>query len=89
MSLSSGYLEELSVRYKQQIEDLQQTVRQLNEGRSALELSDADQKSQFQAVVQKLDALASQVSKIDTEVHTIKVWVTNIQIFLSRRQNKF
>jgi hypothetical protein len=35
VSLSSGYLEELSVQYKKQIEDLQLSVRQASEALNA------------------------------------------------------
>ena len=76
--MSSGYLEELSVRYKQQIEDLQQAVRQLNEGRVALETADGEQKKEFRDVMQKLDALSAFVTKIDTEVYTMKIWVRTL-----------
>lgn len=75
MTLSSGYLEQLSILYKKQIEDLQLSVRQAND---ALAAASSERKSSVAEVAllkAELGAVTSQVAEITSQLQTISAWV--------------
>ncbi len=75
MALSSGYLEELSVRYKKQIEDLQMSVRQANV--ALMEAADDRQQNRRDTAVlrEKLDNISTIVEEVTSQLETISAWV--------------
>ncbi|KAL1123783.1 hypothetical protein AAG570_001556 [Ranatra chinensis] len=67
MSLSSQYLEELSRRYKKQVEELQRTLANMVEDRRLSAERESIQIAQLNALTQRVDTLTNRVSELITE----------------------
>ena len=75
VTLSSGYLEELSVRYKKQIEDLQLSTRQRNEALTLLTEARKKDSKEIDQLKEDLRKLTSTVTNINTTMETAAIWV--------------
>lgn len=81
VTLSSGYLEELSVRYKKQIEDLQLSARQTNEALTLLTEARNKDRQEIDQLKEDLRKLTSTVTNINTTMETAAIWVSEIVCF--------
>ena len=80
VSIAGGYLEELSVQYKKQIEDLERKVRQSGE---ALTVSSKirDQDRERQKILQdQIGQLKIVVEEVSTRMETMSTWVSKTYI---------
>ena len=71
MTLSSGYLEELSIRYKKQIEDLQLSVRQSGEALSAANKVRQQEQTHVQNLNQQLENLSNTVERMSIKIQSV------------------
>ena len=76
VSLSSGYLEELSVQYKKQIEDLQLAVRQSGEALSAASKAREYDRNQGIDLKEEIGQLKVVVEEVSTRMETMSTWVS-------------
>ena len=76
VSLSSGYLEELSVQYKKQIEDLQLAVRQSGEALSAASKAREYDRNQVKDLKEEIGQLKVVVEEVSTRMETMSTWVS-------------
>eukprot|EP00095_Tigriopus_kingsejongensis_P006248 maker-scaffold1159_size58420-snap-gene-0.17 protein:Tk06248 transcript:maker-scaffold1159_size58420-snap-gene-0.17-mRNA-1 annotation:"protein osteopotentia" len=74
VTLSSGYLEELSVRYKKQIEDLQIAVRQSSDALAIANAASATDRAQLHALQASVRELTITLENITTQMETIGIW---------------
>ena len=81
VSLSSGYLEELSVKYKKQIEDLQLAVRQSGEALAAASKAREYDKNQVKDLKEEIGQLKVVVEEVSTRMETMSTWVSFITKF--------
>ena len=78
VSLSSGYLEELSVQYKKQIEDLQMSMRQATEALTvAAKVREKDQLA-VQSLQNEMANLSSVVVHLTLQIETLRTWVSSL-----------
>ena len=77
VTLSSGYLEELSVRYKKQIEDLQLSVRQTSESLASLTADRDEDRKEIKALRENITSLSGTVTSLTTQLETAGIWVSN------------
>ena len=75
VSLSGGYLEELSVRYKKQIEDLQLAVRQSGEALAASSKARENDRHQVNELKEEIGQLKLVVEEVSTRMETMSTWV--------------
>ena len=73
MTLSSGYLEELSVRYKKQIDELQLSVRQSLESVGAANKARQQDRAEMVALNQQMADLASTVEKMSGKIQSVSL----------------
>ena len=75
MSLSSGYLEELSVQYKKQIEDLQMSMRQASE--SLTQSAKSRERDQFamKHLQNEVANLSAVVANLTLQMDSLRTWV--------------
>ena len=78
VSLSGGYLEELSVRYKKQIEDLQLAVRQSGEALAAASKAREHDRHQVKDLKEEIGQLKLLVEEVSTRMETMSTWVSFI-----------
>ena len=71
MTLSSGYLEELSIRYKKQIEDLQLSVRQSGEALAAANKVRQQERTHVQNLNQQLENLSNTVERMSIKIQSV------------------
>ena len=76
MTLSSGYLEELSVLYKKQIEDLQQSNRQTTEDVGAVHEARSEDRKAIDAIAAKVEQLTEMARSLNTQQETMVTWVS-------------
>ena len=79
--MSSGYLEELSVKYKKQIEDLQLAVRQSGEALAAASKAREYDKNQVKDLKEEIGQLKVVVEEVSTRMETMSAWVSFITKF--------
>lgn len=75
VSLSGGYLEELSVQYKKQIEDLQLAVRQSGEALAAASRARENDRGQVKDLQDQIGQLKLVVEEVSTRMETMSTWV--------------
>ena len=85
MTLSSGYLEELSIRYKKQIDELQLSVRQSVESLGAANKARQQDKAHMQTLALQLAELASNVDKMAGKIQSVSL--VRFQVYLSLEKN--
>jgi len=73
VTLSSGYLEELSVRYKKQIDELQLSVRQSVESLGAANKARQQDRAHMQTLTLQLADLASNVDKMAGKIQSVSL----------------
>lgn len=73
--MSSGYLEELSVLYKKQIEDLQQSNRQTTEDIRSVETGSREDKKAMDSILDRVEQLAERTRELNTQQETMITWV--------------
>ncbi len=78
VSLSSGYLEELSVKYKKQIEDLQLAVRQSGEALAAASKTRELERAEVKDLHDQIGQLKIVVEEVSSRMETMSTWVTLI-----------
>ena len=83
VTLSSGYLEELSVLYKKQIEDLQQSNRQTTEDVGAVDEARREDRKVLDAISDKVEQLTEMARALNTQQETMITWVSNHAIHCS------
>ena len=76
VTLSSGYLEELSVLYKKQIEDLQQSNRQTTEDVGTVDEARKEDRKVLGAIADKVEQLTEMVRALNTQQETMITWVS-------------
>ncbi len=76
MTLSTGYLEELSVRYRKQIEDLQLSSRQAHEALATAEKEREETKRRTEHLDKEVAALKESLAEISSQLETIGAWVS-------------
>lgn len=76
VSLSSGYLEELSVQYKKQIDDLQLAVRQSGEALAAASKAREYDRNQVKDLKEEIGQLKVVVEEVSTRMETMSTWVS-------------
>ena len=76
VTLSSGYLEELSVLYKKQIEDLQQSNRQTTEDVGAVHEARSEDRKAIDAIAAKVEQLTEMARSLNTQQETMVTWVS-------------
>lgn len=74
VSLSGGYLEELSVQYKKQIEDLQLAVRQSGEALAAASKAREHDQHQVKDLKEEVSQLKVVVEEVSTRMETMSTW---------------
>jgi len=74
VSLSGGYLEELSVQYKKQIEDLQLAVRQSGEALAAASKAREIDRHQVKDLKEEVSQLKVVVEEVSTRMETMSTW---------------
>ena len=79
--MSSGYLEELSVKYKKQIEDLQLAVRQSGEALAAASKAREYDKNQVKDLKEEIGQLKVVVEEVSSRMETMSTWVSFITKF--------
>lgn len=72
MSLSSQYLEELSRRYKKQVEELQRTLSNMVEERRLASERESLQSSQISSLMAKVDTLTVALSELVSEREKVR-----------------
>ena len=77
VSLSGGYLEQLSVQYKKQIEDLQLAVRQSGEALAAASQARELDRTQMSELQEQIGQLKIVVEEVSTRMETMGNWVIN------------
>ena len=75
VSLSGGYLEQLSVQYKKQIEDLQLAVRQSGEALAAASKARELDRTQMSELQEQIGQLKVVVEEVSTRMETMGNWV--------------
>ena len=75
MTLSSGYLEELSVRYRKQIEDLQLSTRQAHEALAAADKEREEGRKEVAELRVELGRVTEVLEEITSQLETISAWV--------------
>ena len=81
VSIAGGYLEELSVQYKKQIEDLERKVRQSGEALTASSKI-RDQDRERQKILQdQIGQLKIVVEEVSTRMETMSTWVSKTYKF--------
>ena len=75
VSLSGGYLEQLSVQYKKQIEDLQLAVRQSGEALAAASQARELDRTQMSELQEQIGQLKVVVEEVSTRMETMGNWV--------------
>ena len=89
VSLSGGYLEQLSVQYKKQIEDLQLAVRQSGEALAAASQARELDRTQMSELQEQIGQLKIVVEEVSTRMETMGNWVISILYYaLKPFQNK-
>lgn len=83
VSLSSGYLEELSVKYKKQIEDLQLAVRQSGEALVTITKAREQDRQEIQELQEHIGQLKIVVEEVSSRMETMSTWVSVI-VFIKR-----
>ena len=78
MTLSSGYLEELSVRYRKQIEDLQLSTRQAHEALAAADKEREEGRKEVAELRDELGRVTEVLEEITSQLETISAWVRSI-----------
>ena len=78
MTLSGGYLEELSVRYKKQIEDLQLSVRQASEALTATASAREEDRREIDSLKSDLRTVGEGVEGMVAKLEEIGTWVSVI-----------
>ena len=73
VTLSSGYLEEMSVRYKKQIDELQVSVRQSVESMAAAAKARQADKAYMQAMAAQLAELTANVDKMAGKIQSVSL----------------
>jgi chromosome segregation ATPase len=81
VSLSGGYLEQLSVQYKKQIEDLQLAVRQSGEALAAASQARELDRTQMSELQEQIGQLKVVVEEVSTRMETMGNWVNLIFYF--------
>ena len=76
MTLSSGYLEELSVLYKKQIEDLQQSNRQTTEDIAGIEVARKKEATSLESLARRVEELTDIARALNTQQETMVTWVS-------------
>merc|ERR1739838_176701 len=74
VSLSGGYLEQLSVQYKKQIEDLQLAVRQSGEALAAASKARELDRTQMSELQEQIGQLKVVVEEVSTRMETMGNW---------------
>ena len=82
VSLSGGYLEQLSVQYKKQIEDLQLAVRQSGEALAAASQARELDRTQMSELQEQIGQLKIVVEEVSTRMETMGNWVISIWDYL-------
>ena len=77
VTLSSGYLEELSVRYKKQIEDIQLSAKQNSEAISQNIASSAEDRAEIREMRAQIKDLTAALTNMETKFETYAIWVRN------------
>jgi hypothetical protein len=82
VSLSSGYLEELSVQYKKQIEDLQMSVRQASE--SLTQATKTRERDQFalRHLQNEVANLSAVVANLTIQMESLRTWVNFVTFII-------
>ena len=75
MSLSSGYLEELSVQYKKQIEDLQMSMRQASESLTLSTKSRERDQFAMKHLQNEVANLSAVVANLTLQMDSLRTWV--------------
>ncbi len=75
VSLSSGYLETLSLTYKKQIEDLQQSYRQTTDEITAVKATRKKDAETIENLVHQVKDLTNIVRALSTQQETMVTWV--------------
>lgn len=75
VSLSSGYLEELSVKYKKQIEDLQLAVRQSGEALVTITKARDQDEHEINELKEQIGQLKIVVEEVSSRMETMSTWV--------------
>ena len=78
VSLSGGYLEQLSVQYKKQIEDLQLAVRQSGEALAAASKARELDRTQISDLQEQIGQLKIVVEEVSSRLETMGTWVITI-----------
>ena len=76
VTLSSGYLEELSVLYKKQIEDLQQSNRQTTEDIGTVNEARREDRKALDAIADKVEQLTEMTRALNSQQETMITWVS-------------
>ena len=80
VSLSGGYLEQLSVQYKKQIEDLQLAVRQSGEALAAASKARELDRVQIGQLQEQIGQLTIVVEEVSNRMETMGTWVNNMAV---------
>ena len=91
VSLSGGYLEELSVQYKKQIEDLQLAVRQSGEALAAASKARENDRAQVRDLREEIGQLKIVVEEVSSRMENMSTWVSFVSgllFFLRSRKKK-
>jgi methyl-accepting chemotaxis protein len=75
VTLSSGYLEELSVRYKKQIEDLQQTARQTVDNLEMTSSLTLENKVEIEKLREEIGSVKEGVEEMMAMMESLGAWV--------------
>ena len=75
MTLSSGYLEELSVQYKKQIEDLQMSMRQASESLTLLTKNREKDQFAMRHLQNEVSNLSAVVVNLTVQMEALRTWV--------------
>lgn len=76
VSLSSRYLEELSIKYKKQIEDLQLAVRQSGEALAAASKDKMNDRTQVKDLQEEVGQLKIIIEEVSSRMETMSTWVS-------------
>jgi hypothetical protein len=76
VSLSSGYLEALSVQYKKQIEDLQLAVRQSGDSLASVTKARDQDRTHVKELQEQIAKLSGLVGGVTTHMETMSAWVS-------------
>lgn len=75
MSLSGEYLQELSTRYKKQVDDMQRTILELIEENRV-------KKEQEIKIINEIKSLRDQVASLQNSLHYLKTETENINLVI-------